>query len=189
MEMDKSALRHHYRRERALFLQNLSAQAHNSILSQIQAHLLSLLPAESTQIGAFWPYGEEIDIRSLLYDLRYKKHGIFLPFATQDHRMTFHLWDSPWPSHQDQMHRTCADPQNPAIHPDFFIVPLLAFDEMNYRLGQGKGYYDRYFNALEKKFTSIGIAYEVQRCARLPHCAHDKALDFIVTEATIYRKK
>jgi 5,10-methenyltetrahydrofolate synthetase len=32
------------------------------------------------------------------------------------------------------------------IIPDILLVPLLAFDRKNNRLGYGKGYYDRYLN-------------------------------------------
>ena len=36
--------------------------------------------------------------------------------------------------------------------PDVMLVPILAFDKNKYRLGYGKGFYDRYLNRYLKKF-------------------------------------
>ena len=35
--------------------------------------------------------------------------------------------------------------------PDFMLVPLLAFDGNNNRLGYGKGFYDKFLNKFLKK--------------------------------------
>ena len=35
--------------------------------------------------------------------------------------------------------------------PDIILLPLLAYDKNNYRLGYGKGYYDHYLNNQKKK--------------------------------------
>ena len=39
--------------------------------------------------------------------------------------------------------------------PDLILVPILAFDSNKYRLGYGKGFYDRYLNKYLKKFRKI----------------------------------
>ena len=36
--------------------------------------------------------------------------------------------------------------------PDVILVPILAFDKNKYRLGYGKGFYDRYLNKYLKRF-------------------------------------
>ena len=43
--------------------------------------------------------------------------------------------------------------------PDIILMPLLAYDKKNNRLGYGKGYYDHYLNNQKKKIKTIGIAY------------------------------
>jgi 5-formyltetrahydrofolate cyclo-ligase len=65
----------------------------------------------------------------------------------------------------------------------FCIVPGLSFDAQGYRLGYGKGYYDR-FLAQFKGFT-VGICYA--RCVQwnLPHGYYDKPVDILVTEKYI----
>ena len=41
---------------------------------------------------------------------------------------------------------------------DLVITPLLAFDLKGYRVGYGKGFYDRFFSALHKDIKRIGIS-------------------------------
>ena len=42
---------------------------------------------------------------------------------------------------------------------DVVFVPLLAFDEQGYRVGYGKGYYDRYLYSCRKDVITIGFSY------------------------------
>ena len=72
-----------------------------------------------------------------------------------------------------------------AINPDIIIVPVVAFDTFNNRLGYGKGYYDRGLKKIKKvkkKMISIGIAYSFQKCKKIPVNKHDFKLDYIFTE-------
>ena len=42
---------------------------------------------------------------------------------------------------------------------DLVIVPLLAFDEKGYRLGYGKGFYDRFLSQCNNTTLKIGLSY------------------------------
>lgn len=61
------------------------------------------------------------------------------------------------------------------------IVPGLAFDEYGYRLGYGKGYYDR-FLSLHKEIFKIGIGYSCCIVSELVSDTYDIAADLIITE-------
>ena len=68
--------------------------------------------------------------------------------------------------------------------PHFILIPVLAFDKYKYRLGYGKGFYDRYLKKLKKrkKIITIGLAYSFQKVKKIPINKYDIKLDFIITE-------
>lgn len=63
---------------------------------------------------------------------------------------------------------------------DLAIVPGIAFDEFGGRVGQGKGYYDRFLANLPA--FKIGLAYELQIVAKIDVCPYDEALDAVATD-------
>lgn len=68
------------------------------------------------------------------------------------------------------------------------VVPGLSFDTEGYRLGFGKGFYDRFLADLNG--VSIGLCYENCISERLPADEYDMRVDKIVTEnRTIEVKK
>jgi 5-formyltetrahydrofolate cyclo-ligase len=68
----------------------------------------------------------------------------------------------------------------PRAAPSVLLVPLMAFDAAGHRLGSGHGYYDRTLALL--KVPAIGVAYAGQAIASIPHEAHDRTLDMVITE-------
>ena len=71
---------------------------------------------------------------------------------------------------------------------DLVLVPCTAFDAGCYRVGMGKGYYDRYLPRCTNA-AKIGIAFEVQKVPRAAVDEHDQRLDAYVTERGIYTWK
>ena len=73
--------------------------------------------------------------------------------------------------------------------PDIILVPVLSFDRRKYRLGYGKGFYDRYLNKYLKKFKNIltvGVAFSFQKHHKLPIDKNDVKLNYILTEKGIH---
>lgn len=73
------------------------------------------------------------------------------------------------------------EPAHRLIHPnpcEMVVVPCVAVDKSHYRLGYGKGFYDRY---LKPNTLSIGLAYSFQVLEIIPHETHDQPLASIVT--------
>ena len=64
------------------------------------------------------------------------------------------------------------------------ILPGLGFDKEGFRLGYGKGYYDRFLSAY--KGVKIGIVYEKCLFTELMHGFFDIPADIIVTEKQVY---
>lgn len=65
------------------------------------------------------------------------------------------------------------------------VVPGFCFDFSGYRLGYGKGYYDRFLN--QYTGSKAGICYSVNVRNRLRHGRFDCAVDVLVTERYIRR--
>jgi 5-formyltetrahydrofolate cyclo-ligase len=62
---------------------------------------------------------------------------------------------------------------------DLILVPGVAFSRNGYRLGRGKGYYDRML--VEVKGIKCGICFECQFGWEVPVEPHDVKLDCIIT--------
>ena len=60
------------------------------------------------------------------------------------------------------------------------LVPALSFDRDGYRLGYGKGYYDRFLSRFDG--VSVGVVYSPCLRDRLPRNGTDLAVDRIFTE-------
>lgn len=65
----------------------------------------------------------------------------------------------------------------------FCIVPALAFDRKGYRLGYGKGYYDRFLADFCGK--TVGICYNRFVVPEIPRGKYDKSVDLIITEKKV----
>ena len=65
------------------------------------------------------------------------------------------------------------------------VVPGLCFDAKGYRLGYGKGYYDRFLSVYQG--ATAGICYAECIQWNLPHGYFDRPVDVLVTENYIRR--
>jgi len=66
---------------------------------------------------------------------------------------------------------------------DIIVVPAIAYDKNNMRLGRGKGYYDR-FLAEPGLSTSktVGLAFQFQVLDSLPSDTHDRPVSWVITD-------
>ncbi|MCI1964605.1 MAG: 5-formyltetrahydrofolate cyclo-ligase [Oscillospiraceae bacterium] len=65
------------------------------------------------------------------------------------------------------------------------IVPGFSFDSQGYRLGYGKGYYDRFLSGF--KGMTVGLCYAGCVKPDLPHGYYDRPVDVLITEKYIRR--
>ena len=63
---------------------------------------------------------------------------------------------------------------------DIIIIPAVCFDRQGYRIGYGKGYYDRYLNDFGG--TAIGVTFDKLLRRSVPRGRFDKHVSLIVTE-------
>ena len=65
------------------------------------------------------------------------------------------------------------------------IVPAFSYDWQGFRLGYGKGYYDRFLSRFEGHIVGICYSSCVQRS--LPHGRYDRPVELLVTEKYLRR--
>lgn len=70
----------------------------------------------------------------------------------------------------------------PKLTFDLILVPCLAFDSDNYRLGWGGGFYDK-FLAAQPKALKIGVCFSNGSAENLPREPHDIRLDKIISDS------
>lgn len=65
------------------------------------------------------------------------------------------------------------------------VVPALAYDKQGFRLGYGKGYYDRFLASFPGK--SVGAVFSELICDSLTTDEYDVPVDIIITEEGVIR--
>ena len=69
---------------------------------------------------------------------------------------------------------------------DLVIVPGVAFDRRGARLGNGKGYYDRFLVRVRPDAPLVALAFECQLFAEIPTQPHDVSMNQVITEEAVY---
>jgi len=72
---------------------------------------------------------------------------------------------------------------------DIFVVPAIAFDHHNHRLGYGGGSYDNLLSKTADNSLTVGLGYDFQVCEKLPTESHDIPMDIVVTESGILARR
>jgi 5-formyltetrahydrofolate cyclo-ligase len=68
---------------------------------------------------------------------------------------------------------------------DLMIVPLLTFDKNGYRVGYGKGYYDKFIKLCNPNMLKIGFSF-FDACTINDTNSMDEKLDFCITPEQLY---
>jgi 5-formyltetrahydrofolate cyclo-ligase len=186
--LSKKELRLHYRTLRSA-LGKEERKAKETVITSLCLQHLCKLPLNAI-IATYKALPSEVNTEHLTKALRAKGYQIALPCVVGDQRpLEFRLYDEGTLLTTDGY--KIAQPYSGAqiVVPQIIIVPMLAFDQRGYRLGFGKGFYDRTIAELKKKHNirTIGIAYACQQAAKLPNDSYDERLDIIITEKEVIK--
>jgi len=143
-------------------------------------------------VAGFIAIRSEIDPLPLMTALRQRGHGLCLPIVLADHETTiFRAWDGIDPLQKASFGLSVPAPTAAEIEPRALLIPLAAFDRRGYRIGYGKGHYDRVLARLETNgpVLKIGVAFSAQEIEEVPAEPHDRRLDFILTETDFFAVK
>ena len=70
---------------------------------------------------------------------------------------------------------------------DLIFVPGIVWDREGYRLGWGRGYFDRAIKKLPPHVKSAGLAFNLQLINQVPRDQFDVPVDMVVTESRVIR--
>ena len=151
--------------------------------------------APGARIAVYHALGSEVDVSSFAKSARLHGWTCAFPVMVRNDndakaRMTF--WDVPLNGTRraffDKPARTVTpdDPSLAGCTPcdpreiDAVVVPMVAFDAGNMRLGYGGGNYDRFLRELRSDAVVCGIAFREQEVEAVSTEPHDLALPKII---------
>jgi 5-formyltetrahydrofolate cyclo-ligase len=158
---------------------NLTEKDFSPLLSEITRYKINI-------VGSYYSINFELDLKILNTLLFRKGFSLSLPFVHENNQlMEFKEWNSNDVLRLNKYGIPQTFIDSKTLVPDIFLVPLLAFDKYGNRLGYGSGYYDKYFNMLnktKKRFRTIGIGFSFQKKDKLKVLKTDFCLDAVFTE-------
>jgi len=136
-------------------------------------------------LSLYYPINYEVNVLNISKLIKKNKIKTLLPVNKSENEMKFVKWEQldPLKVNNFGMLEPCL--QTKPLTPDIMLVPLLAYDSENNRLGYGKGFYDRYLSKFlrnKKKIITIGVAFLFQKYSKLPVSKLDIKLNYILTE-------
>ena len=148
----------------------------------------SKLEKKKFKLALYYPSSFEVNVLKLLEINYISNQDILLPIIEKGNSMNFF----PWKKNavlKINKYAILEPVKSRQYVPDIMLVPMLSFDKDKYRLGYGKGFYDRYLNRYLKKFKNIltvGVAFSFQKHHKLQINNMDVKLNYILTEKGIY---
>lgn len=160
-------------------------QAEQSIYQQIAQHPRVLA---ASNVAIFLSFDGELDTKPIIEYLWQQKKSVFIPIIHPFNRnyMLFLRYHEQTVLIRNQFGILQPKLDVRDIIPykklDIIFTPLVAFDKRNYRIGMGRGYYDRLLtNYQQHNIYPIGLAFRCQKIIQVPNQPWDVQLPEIIT--------
>ncbi|MEY3196930.1 MAG: hypothetical protein RLZZ59_298 [Pseudomonadota bacterium] len=156
----------------------------DEIEKKILLKIYDLVVAYNPKIlGIYIAQKNEFDISSLM--LKFPKMRLAAPKILKD-KIIFVGYNIDTILQKNEIFPNYYEPSSThKVVPNIILVPGIAFDLEGYRLGRGRGDYDKYL--LSHNVIKIGLCSSHNLIQRLPREEHDIKMDYIVTENTIIK--
>ena len=134
--------------------------------------------------------GKEVDTWPIISAIREAGGTIAVPKAHITLlQLTNHIYDDQTQLQDNEwgVPEPCNAEKLPAEVIDLIILPLLSFDERGFRVGYGKGFYDRFLSQCRRDTVKVGLSYfpptpEIDDVDR-----YDVRMDFCITPNKVYK--
>jgi 5-formyltetrahydrofolate cyclo-ligase len=184
MKMNNLHVKKHIRRT---YLDQRKALGQDHVIASSQLISHRILSSESYRLAktifCYYPSNKECNILDVAQDALNKGKIVAFPKSYNQRYMDF-LQIHSITSFEKGRFDIMEPISNQVVEPDqdtLVLVPGIAFDEKNYRIGYGGGYYDSYFDRFSKSgLKKIGVYYQWQKTPMIPVELHDIPLDHII---------
>ncbi|MBM3122951.1 MAG: 5-formyltetrahydrofolate cyclo-ligase [Chloroflexi bacterium] len=180
VRLAKRELRDRCRRRRDSLGEAQRTQASERIVST----LAQWGPLVSARVAfIYMPMPGEVDVQPLMRLLPHVRWAVPRLVREPVRRLAFHAYE-PGRLIQHRYGMLEPDPALPEVaveEANVIIVPGLGYTRRGHRLGYGGGYYDRLLAAGGPAVT-VGVCFEALVLEDLPLTAHDRAVEYLVTE-------
>lgn len=188
--LDVSRWRQSKRKELLASRAALSVSEREALGRSVASHVITTIKnkyinLEGKTLSLYWPIKSELDLRDELSAFLTLHMKLALPVVeTKNAPLSFFTWTP-----GDKMERGFWNIPVPVkreiVKPDILLAPLVGWDNQNFRLGYGGGYFDRTLAAFEGDRFVIGVGLSQAKLDTIFPQPHDQPMDMIITERGI----
>lgn len=187
--MIKNELRKIYRDKRNVLSDSERTKLDDLLLIQFQKAVLPFI----NSLLSYWPIDENNEPNTHLFTdfLEFKNSGLITAYPKSDFFMNEMVAVSTNEETSFLMNEfNIYEPEEgnhlAADEIDMVLVPLLAFDKNGYRVGYGKGFYDKFLAGCRKDCIKVGFSYFEPADEITDKDDFDVPLDLCITPQKVY---
>lgn len=134
------------------------------------------------RVFSYYSINNEVDTRDINRIILKDKKKLALPVCIDDYNLEFHQIDDLTQVERGVLNIPIPKKKNKIVPQsyDIMLMPGILFSKTGYRIGYGKGYYDRYLS--DKKIFKIGLTYDNLLIDDINHSEFDVKADYIITQ-------
>lgn len=180
--LNKNVLRALMRERKQQFTQQQLGELSATVVSHMREYLMLM-----DNIVAYYSLPDEVCTHQLLDELLAAGKNVYLPKVVSDTEMVLCRYTG-----RDSLQKGAfgiMEPTGPVMPKEKYndikvvLVPGVAFDKENRRLGRGKGYYDRFLSSFFQPRCAVfyGVCFDFQRVDAIPADEHDVCMDGLIS--------
>jgi len=176
--MLKADIRREMKARKRLFTQQELGEQSRAIVSKLLSHP-RLQSAKTVLMYHSLP--DEVDTHEAIQQLARAGKTIVLPAVTGEGQMELRLYTNEQNLETGRfgIKEPCSKRFAMPETIDLAVIPGVAFDKDNNRLGRGKGYYDRFLPTIPQTYK-IGICFDFQKVEYTPTGSNDVKMDEVL---------
>jgi 5-formyltetrahydrofolate cyclo-ligase len=188
--MTKSALRTIYKDKRSALSEKDRMKLDDLILIQFQK---LPLPDDLGSLLSYWPIQQHNEVNTLPISdfVQFRIPGLQLAYPRIDHatvsmQAVIVNDDTEYEMNRHGISEPVGGTELEPQYVDMIFVPMLAYDKRGYRVGYGKGFYDRYLKLCRNDVIKVAFSYFDPEPLISDVNEFDIPLNFAITPESIY---